>query len=173
MKLKLLVPVSRRPTIILLSTFKFLFTFCGNPMKSHDFVVWSLWYLFSNTDTTPSMSIHVSRLIRGKLLTHWHEDGKIRVYLIAVEPHVERVLLQMHWSFYCSYEQVIFLLLRHWFNKKLAWNAVIWSSDLGRDERERTSPSKIEEHLCGIELLLLCCLGFLPYRRCKISEYIV
>ena len=48
------IPVSSIPIIISLSVVVLL-TFWGKPMKSHDLVVWSCFFPFGNTDTTPSI----------------------------------------------------------------------------------------------------------------------
>jgi len=50
------IPVSNTPTIIWLSILEFLFTFKGNPRKSHDLVVCSWRTVFGNTETTFSSS---------------------------------------------------------------------------------------------------------------------
>lgn len=41
--------------MMLLSTWWFLFAVGVSPMNSQDLVVWSLWYLFGNTESTSSM----------------------------------------------------------------------------------------------------------------------
>lgn len=48
-------PVSKTPTIMLLSPFNLLFAVAGKPINSHDLVVCSFLYLFGMTEATSSM----------------------------------------------------------------------------------------------------------------------
>jgi hypothetical protein len=55
------IPVSNTPIMMLLSI-GLLRTFSGNPMKSHDLVVRSFFFLLGNTDTTPSIPTYISMI---------------------------------------------------------------------------------------------------------------
>ena len=58
------IPLSMTPTMISLSTLRFLVIDWFKPMKSQDLVVWSWRVLLGKTDTTPSMPAYHSYKIK-------------------------------------------------------------------------------------------------------------
>lgn len=66
-------PVSKSATIISLSVFNRLFAVWGNPRKSQDLVVCSLWYWFGITASTSSMPI-ISRPQLSKINAYLNAD---------------------------------------------------------------------------------------------------
>lgn len=78
-------PVSSIPTIISLSTVV-LSAFSGKPKKSHDLDVWSCFFPFGNTETTPSMSEcyqQPSKNTKSQKTTHTHTHTYVYIHAYA------------------------------------------------------------------------------------------